>query len=103
MKSLKERTEIQQAYLDGKKIQYWYDGRWLDCGDTEPGFTWQYDDYRIKPASPTVLCQALCKCSDGKYFIPDYLYANEDDVKKDLVEAFVRLLTENPIHLEVPE
>ena len=50
MKSLRERTEIQQAYLDGESIE----SRIAKCitwmiPSGEPKFNWNTHDYRIKP------------------------------------------------------
>ena len=55
MKTLKERTKIQQAYFDGAKIQFMYKV-WTDV--ESPHFDWYETDYRIKP-EPMVLYIAI--------------------------------------------
>lgn len=53
MKTLKERVAIMQAYLDGKPVEFSFNGKdWKfltpTCtGDTEPAFDWVHVDYRI--------------------------------------------------------
>ena len=50
MKTLQERTEIQQAYLDGASIEYndvRNDELWSCCYG-EPSFVWVNYDYRIE-------------------------------------------------------
>ena len=50
MKSLKERTEIQQAYLDGAEIQCKTNTMILSkWGEAKtPQFEWHKTDYRVK-------------------------------------------------------
>ena len=47
MKTLRERTEIQQAYLDGAEIEYKLSNEW--ARNPSPQFAWNQHDYRIKP------------------------------------------------------
>ena len=53
MKTLKERIEIEQAYEDGKKVDWMtYNGGWHELGVINKDktiFDWKYNDYRIKP------------------------------------------------------
>jgi len=50
MKNIKERTDIQQAYLDGESIEYGqYDSDSFKSSIGEPAFNWFECDYRIKP------------------------------------------------------
>lgn len=104
MKSLKERVAIMQAYLDGKPVER-LNGidKWMPVtADVEYEFNWQEYDYRIKPATPVVLYQALCKAGRG-YYVSSYLYIDEAAARKELPNDFIRLLTEHPITVEVPE
>ena len=55
MKSLRERTEIQQAYLGGQTIEEWIDGEWLNPPG-EPRFNWNRYDYRVKLKPLVVWC-----------------------------------------------
>ena len=53
MKTLKERIEIEQAYLDGKLIEFkpkGSPGSWYFVPQNEKNivFQWEYNDYRIK-------------------------------------------------------
>jgi hypothetical protein len=62
---LKYRIEVEQAFLDGKKIQVQDDSNktWYDTEN--PSFSWFLMSYRIKPESKTVpysfeeLCEAI--------------------------------------------
>lgn len=55
MKTLKERVEVMQAYLDGKTIQDNIDGNWTDWeSGNDPQFNWSSYDYRIKPENKQV-------------------------------------------------
>lgn len=99
MKSLAERTAIQQAYLDGKQIQVTVTGTWVDAQD--PVFNWWDKDYRIKPAKKKVVYQALCNDNSGNTcWIPGMLFETEASAK-DQHATFVRLLTDRPIEVEV--
>ena len=52
MKSLKERTEIQQAYLDGADVQCCHTGNdsYVSLDHySEPDFNWMINDFRVKP------------------------------------------------------
>jgi len=56
MKTLKEKVEVMQAYLEGKPIQDNIDGEWTDwISAIEPSFQWGVYDYRIKPKNKQVL------------------------------------------------
>ena len=50
MKSLKQRTEIQQACLDGKviRLKSYENDTWIDCIE-DPEFDWFQYDYEVKP------------------------------------------------------
>ena len=52
MKSLKERTEIQQACLDGAEIEYTQKGSVWQKAEM-PAFNWYEKDYRVKPKPMT--------------------------------------------------
>lgn len=55
MKTLKEKIEVMQAYLDGKTIQDNIDDEWTDWeGEIAPHFNWGQIDYRIKPENKQV-------------------------------------------------
>lgn len=55
MKTLKEKIEVMQAYLDGKTIQGSVDGNWTDWkSKNDPQFNWGSFDYRIKPENKQV-------------------------------------------------
>jgi len=43
----RELLPIIQAYAEGKTVQYFVNGRWVNHGD--PDFTGQANKYRIKP------------------------------------------------------
>ena len=51
MKTLKEKIEVMQAFLDGKEIEIYNDVvdpcYWESIAN--PEFNWEYNDYRIKP------------------------------------------------------
>jgi len=98
MKSLAERTAIQQAYLDGKAVQFFsrLEEKWINLVGADGDFAWHLHDYRIKPAEPVKLYQALCKAGRG-YYVSSYLYIDEAAVRKELPNDFIRLLVENPI------
>ena len=50
MKTLKEKIEIMQAYLDGEGIEHKHTGggEWIKVNQ-EPFFQWSDWDYQIKP------------------------------------------------------
>lgn len=55
MKTLEEKIEVMQAFLDGKTIQDNIDGEWADwISDKTPDFQWDKYDYRIKPENKQV-------------------------------------------------
>lgn len=89
MKPLRERTEIQQAYLDGKQVQvklvqslhFINDGsiKWRDC--TNLCFdSWYSVDYRIKPKP----MERWVNIYDNQEDVEDYLHLSEEDAENDL-------------------
>lgn len=55
MKTLEEKIEVMQAFLDGKTIQDNIDGNWTDWkSGNDPQFNWGTYDYRIKPENKQV-------------------------------------------------
>ena len=49
MKTLKEKIEVMQAALDGKQVEFKFNGsEWGRCL-VNPNFGWTDYDYRIKP------------------------------------------------------
>jgi hypothetical protein len=101
MKSLAERVAIMQAYLEGKPVQYYTGKNWTDC-TSDPAFSWHTSDYRVKPTEPQVLYQALCQNGADIYYITSAVYKDEAEAREDQRIHFIRLLTENPIAVEVP-
>jgi hypothetical protein len=100
MKSLLERTNVQQAYLEGKKIQVdmGYKGEWADWGSVitdkaycEPVFDWVNFDYRVKKAG---LYKALFYDDDGVYIESSRFFETEDEAKHLFGNKFVRLMKE---------
>lgn len=49
MKTLAEKIAIMQAYLDGKSIEFSFDGESYRPVLVEPDFDWRLLDYRVKP------------------------------------------------------
>ena len=82
MKTLKERIEIEQAFLDGKQIQYryllrggWHHAPIYDAKDDDNFlFHWMSYDYRIK-AEPRVV------------YVNEYHYGLGRSVFRTLEEA----------------
>ena len=63
MKSLRERTEIQQSCLEGEKtiqLKSYENKVWMDC-ELEPDFDWVRYDHRIKPEPLTVFCNVYAE------------------------------------------
>ena len=55
MKTLEEKIEVMQAFLDGKTIQDNIDGEWTDWTCPNPPlFEWNNHDYRVKPENKQV-------------------------------------------------
>jgi len=55
MKTLEEKIEVMQGYLDGKIIQDNIYGEWTDWACPNPPlFEWTNHDYRIKPENKQV-------------------------------------------------
>ena len=56
MKTLKEKIEVMQAFLDGKEVEIFDDVAdpcyWESIAN--PVFNWEYNDYRIKPENKQV-------------------------------------------------
>ena len=82
MKSLKERTEIQQAFLDGTDIVKRYlgckaDTLWNDCVDIE-AFDWGNYDFKIKPKPMEIWVNIY---ADGDIFG----HRNKDSAKSALI------------------
>ena len=102
MKTLRERVEIEQAFLDGKPIQFdpGMRGTWVDV-TCEPRFAWDEADYRVKLKEPLVFYQALCVTGDEKYYIADSVFSSREDAYAPY-GTIIRLLTENPIHFDKP-
>ena len=50
MKTTKEKIEVMQSFLEGKKIQLYDNGSWCDWHgyEDEPHWDWQLYDYRVK-------------------------------------------------------
>ena len=43
----KEAIRIMQAFVDGKEVEHWYNGKWVKI--YVPRWDWDDTDYRIKP------------------------------------------------------
>ena len=75
MKTLRERTEIQQAFLDGAKIEYKQIGSvWQTAGS--PAFDWHEKDYQIKP-KPMELWLTISSCGQLGNIYRDKVSAKE--------------------------
>jgi len=79
MKSLKEKIEVMQAYLDGEKIEHRMDdtGEWKDVYNA-PYFQWGEWDYRIKPKPMEIWVNIY---ADGDIFG----HRNKDSAKSALI------------------
>ena len=97
MKTLKERTEIQQAYLDGASIEYndvRNDESWSCCYG-EPSFVWVNYDYRIKPEPMEIWVNIYGDGSHAGYNEKDRAktLALREDVKRVAVK-FIEVIDE---------
>jgi len=59
----RELLPIIQAYAEGKTVQYFVNGRWVNHGD--PDFTGQANKYRIKPEPKVIYVNEY---PDGKSY-----------------------------------
>lgn len=60
-----KRIKVMQAFLDGKVIQgQAVSGNWIDVD--KPLWTWDANEYRVKPSPPRILYAVYCK--DGRYY-----------------------------------
>jgi len=82
MKTLRERTEIQQAFLDGEIVRYklkncaiWFE---LVKG-SDADFDWQNNEYEIKPKPMEIWVQV----SDNKQNF-GCIYCSKEKAEKDL-------------------
>ena len=83
MKDLKERVEIMQGALDGKKIRHRNFGapKWVMSGNpTKLNFDWGYKDYEIVP-EPLEMWGNWYNQPDGTRRISDVYYSRDEAVE----------------------
>jgi hypothetical protein len=100
MKSLKERVDIELAYLEGKSIQYCLsDGSWRDCIG-EPSFQWHANEYRVKPEEPTTMYRAVYLDSYNIVCVSQTLF-KLDEVEKacDKYFRFLHFDLDHPVRV----
>lgn len=49
MMTVDQMIEVLTAYKAGKKIQFYHDGKWIDCHNNNPAFDFINTGYRVKP------------------------------------------------------
>lgn len=64
MMTVDQMIEVLTAYKAGKKIQFSYGGKWIDCHNNNPAFDFINTGYRVKP-EPKVIWVNEYKDGDG--------------------------------------
>jgi len=93
MKSLRERTAIQQAFLDGAEIDYIVPNDSSDLWEKtpNPGFLWHKYDYRVKP-KPMVRYINMYKDISNEFISESREHARENLGRSGKTVKFIEAL-----------
>ena len=82
----------------------WYeDGTGAHCDLMSQVPEWELYQPPAPKKRKVTMYPALCKDSDGDYWVPDFLYETEEKARHDQIAHFVRLLTDRGVEIEVGE